>query len=66
MFSDVDCGALNVLNGTVDTTSGTFLTSTAHYSCDAGFWLNGSDFRVCQEDGTWNYSDPICVIQGNL
>jgi len=34
--------------------------STATYSCDEGFVLNGTQIRTCQSDGTWSDAAPTC------
>ena len=56
----VDCGNLaNPTNGEVDLT-GTIVDSTATYSCDDGFTLQGQSTRTCQDDGQWSGSAPTC------
>ena len=35
-------------------------STTAHYTCDSGYELNGSGTRVCQTNGTWSGSAPTC------
>ena len=35
--------------------------STATYTCDVGFELNGAQTRTCQiSDGTWSGDPPTC------
>ena len=34
--------------------------STATYTCDVGFELNGAQTRTCQSDGTWSDDPPTC------
>ena len=34
--------------------------STATYTCDEGFELNGTQTRTCQSDGTWSGDPPTC------
>ena len=34
--------------------------STATYTCDEGFELNGVETRTCQSDGTWSDVPPTC------
>ena len=34
--------------------------STATYTCDVGFELNGVETRTCQSDGTWSDDPPTC------
>ena len=38
--------------------------STATYSCDTGYNLNGSVSRMCMADGQWNGEDPTCQSKG--
>ena len=37
--------------------------SQANYSCSVGYTLNGNTTRVCQADGQWSGSEPICEGQ---
>ena len=34
--------------------------STATYTCDVVFELNGVQTRTCQNDGTWSDDPPTC------
>ena len=34
--------------------------STVFFSCDVGYFLNGSSNRTCQADGTWSGHETIC------
>ena len=36
--------------------------SVATYSCETGHSMSGSITRICQADGTWSVSEPICSI----
>ncbi len=57
----VDCGSLtDPENGQVDISSGTTFGSTATYSCNTGFILNGAANRVCGIDGNWGSIAPTC------
>ncbi|XP_028660616.2 LOW QUALITY PROTEIN: sushi, von Willebrand factor type A, EGF and pentraxin domain-containing protein 1 [Erpetoichthys calabaricus] len=39
-----------------------FLHGTAIvYSCNSGYELTGSSMLICQEDGFWNGSAPVCL-----
>ena len=59
----VQCSSLdNPLNGTVSTTTDRFDGSTANYTCDTGFNLQGPASRTCQDNGTWSSQAPTCII----
>ena len=60
----IGCGSLNQPNGGQVSTDGTSLGSQANYSCSEGYVLNGNTTRVCQNDGQWSGSEPICEGQG--
>ena len=34
--------------------------STATYNCTTGFSLSGDMIRTCQNNGSWNGTDPTC------
>ena len=36
-------------------------SSTAYYTCDYGYELQGSHSRKCQHDGTWYGKAPVCL-----
>ena len=46
-------------NGTVEVT-GSSLGSVANYSCMEGFELVPAINRICQENGNWSGTDPVC------
>ena len=50
---------LSPANGRVDV-SGTTVGSTATYSCDTGYELDGERVRVCQPSGEWTGLEPFC------
>ena len=53
----IACGALaNPINGQVDTSSGT----TATYTCNTGYILNGTSLRTCGSDGVWSPGVTTC------
>lgn len=60
----VDCNSLpSPANGMVDLSPSTMFGSTAVYSCNEGYELNGINMRECESDGDWSLSaipDPIC------
>ena len=33
---------------------------TCSYTCNNGYELTGSATRMCQNDGTWSDSNPVC------
>ncbi len=56
----VDCGSLtDPTNGTVDASPTTFM-STATYTCNTGYNINGGNTSTCQANGTWSGSEPTC------
>ena len=58
----VDCGPLsNPVNGVVDTSEGTTFGSTATYTCNLNFVLNGSSVRTCTAEGVWGGETPTCT-----
>jgi len=38
--------------------------STANYTCNEGFALNGTETRVCQASGEWEPEEPSCYGKG--
>ena len=61
--SVIDCGVLSTPSGGDQTTTGSSLDDTASFSCGAGFNLEGSATRTCQNDDTWSGSDASCVCK---
>ena len=60
-----DCPRLNnPIDGMV-TLSGLSVGSTASYTCDAGFFVNGAETRTCLGPG-WSSSAPTCGEFGIL
>ena len=56
----VSCGSLDdPINGRV-TTTGTTYQGTATYTCDTGYTRSGDQTRVCQANGDWSGSEPVC------
>jgi hypothetical protein len=56
------CDALaSPANGTVSTSNGGTYPSTASYTCDAGYALEGSPTRSCTPDGSWDGTAPTCL-----
>ncbi len=60
LLAAVDCGALtDPANGTVDVSITTF-GSTATYTCETGYNLNGTADRMCNSSGSWTPGEPLC------
>ncbi len=58
--SVVNCTTLGAPdNGTISGDSVSF-QSEVTYSCDVGFILSGDTSRMCQADGNWTGSAPVC------
>ena len=56
----VDCGSLeDPDNGQVEFSNTTF-ESTANYTCDLGYSLNGNWTRTCEANGEWSGNPPSC------
>ena len=36
------------------------LVTTAYFTCNLGYALDGSTEAVCRSDGTWDSIPPIC------
>ena len=61
VVEQIVCPVLTISNGVVDTSPpGQVFNSRTTYTCDPGYTLRGDSNRVCQEDGTWNGTDPEC------
>lgn len=57
----MNCGPLpNPDNGAVSHPN-TVEGSSATYTCDEGFALDGEETRVCQGDGNWSGEEPVCL-----
>ncbi|XP_065298655.2 CUB and sushi domain-containing protein 3-like isoform X2 [Dermacentor albipictus] len=51
----------SIVNGAVDVPPGTLgVNAKIRYRCDAGYTLVGVAERVCQGDGSWSNSEPVC------
>ena len=58
----VICPALDIPgNGNINITGRTF-GRMAIYSCNDGYTMNGETIRICQSEGSWSGSVPICEI----
>ncbi|XP_064386228.1 complement receptor type 1-like isoform X2 [Halichondria panicea] len=53
-----------IFNGGITYTDGPAgsrpVDSVSTYTCDNGYTVTGGSFRVCQNDGTWSGTAPIC------
>ena len=61
----VTCGPLNLANGLVNYSTsmekGRYLVNTvAFFSCNSGYYQNGTNSRAYQSSGSWNGQNPIC------
>ena len=55
------CPELTAPENGVVTTTGLTPGSTATYSCDDGYALDGAQNRTCQDNGTWTNQPPSCI-----
>ena len=59
-YSAVNCPDLaGPANGQV-VPSGSIPASTATYTCNSGYRLNGDSSRTCQDSGEWSGTAPTC------
>ena len=62
VFLLVTCSTLSIDHGSV--TSVTTVGSVATYTCDSGYvLLGGSQQRTCQDNGTWDGTEPSCICK---
>ena len=63
--SVVECENLTSLeNGRVEVVSNE-VNGSAVFTCDEGFFLNGSSSVECQENGEWSEQLPTCQGEGD-
>ena len=63
----LDCGPLTAPeNGSVDQSEGTTYGRAVVYSCDPGHSLLGDGTRLCQTNGQWTSTPPICSPIGSF
>lgn len=61
-----DCGSITDLeNVNIEYSSGTFVYSTATFTCDTGYQLQGDNSTTCLSSGSWSEYDANCTIIGN-
>ncbi|XP_059167874.1 sushi, von Willebrand factor type A, EGF and pentraxin domain-containing protein 1-like [Physella acuta] len=66
--TEVDCGApAEIPNGIISGDTYVFKNYVL-YQCNQGYTLTGPERRVCQENGQWSDTHPVCspVVCGNL
>ncbi|XP_069622657.1 sushi, von Willebrand factor type A, EGF and pentraxin domain-containing protein 1 [Ranitomeya imitator] len=49
-----------ILNGYIEASNFSFM-SVAHYKCDIGYRMHGTNKRTCQENKLWDGEEPICI-----
>ena len=60
-IANVDCGHPgNIQYGTVNVSEGTKLDARIYYTCNRGYILNGSSYRMCLSYGAWSGREPTC------
>lgn len=48
-------------NGRLTLSRGNLVGSVATYTCNPGFQRNGDRTRVCQRNGEWTGTAPVCT-----
>ncbi len=66
LHAGVDCGALlSIAMGSIHLLNeSTVYSSLAAYACMPGHQLVGVVMRVCQSDGQWSDTPPLCISDG--
>ena len=60
-----DCGSIpDPANGMISAKSGTTVGKTVQFSCNLGYDLIGVETIICEDDGRWSDSAPLCVLTG--
>lgn len=59
-YTVVDCGQPPALDNGGISVAQTAFNSTALYSCNNGYLLNGPIMRTCQDNGAWSGVNPTC------
>ena len=64
LFTDRECPELPSPTFGQVTLRGLLFNDKANYTCELGYTLVGPKQRLCQADGTWSGSFPICKQNG--
>ncbi|XP_011409624.1 PREDICTED: CUB and sushi domain-containing protein 1-like [Amphimedon queenslandica] len=56
-----DCGPLNPNRPLMVSYNTTIVNSTANYSCETGYEINGNPTSSCQPNGQWSGPEPSCI-----
>ncbi len=56
----IECPTLITDNGEVNIQIGINGNTTATYSCNEGYDLNGNNVRNCEANGQWSGTVPTC------
>lgn len=60
----VDCGPVpEIENGNSTLVSDPSTADQVLYTCLAGYYISGTDVRYCQSNGSWNGTDPVCLLK---
>ena len=55
------CPLLSIDDGEVTYSDDSRIEGTvATYDCNVGFEISGNTMRTCQENGSWDGSEPTC------
>ena len=66
-YTGIECQMLsNPSNGTVNIDVAMNGDTTASYSCDEGFDLNGVTTRTCQQNEQWSEVEPTCQSESSV
>ncbi|KAL4229790.1 hypothetical protein ACF0H5_010181 [Mactra antiquata] len=55
------CASLSEVVGGSYTFSSSGTVTTATYTCDVGYSIDGANVITCQDNGEWNDNEPTCV-----
>eukprot|EP00043_Microstomoeca_roanoka_P020267 m.242728 g.242728 ORF g.242728 m.242728 type:complete len:3263 (+) comp17138_c0_seq1:1001-10789(+) len=57
----VPCPTLSLNHGAISPSGLVRYPTTASFSCDTGYVVQGSSSATCRADGTWSTSAPTCI-----